>query len=744
MKFSDKFIKGQLELVKPLAEKSNIGTSRGTQNAIGRIMHFVNREDVVVTDESFYGIKGAIIVPRDEVRTGIILYIHGGGYVSGGLDYAKGFASMLSAECGMRSACMEYRLAPENPFPSALEDALLTYKYLTQNGYEAENIILAGESAGGGLAYALALRLRDLGMKMPSGIIAISPWCDLSLSGESIEKNKKRDLSLSRERLEYFAGCYLGQIQDKKITAKEFSRLEKSDKYKEELKSPYVSPVFANLENMPPSLIFAGGDEILLSDAERMHERLHEYSVYSKLFVRPGMWHAYHLYNLKSSKSDFDEINAFIKKVMPKASQRKLRWMLLDNSGKIYPASRTARWVNFFRISATLVEDVDREVLQSALDVTVRRFPSIAVRLRTGTFWYYLQEVEHAPKIIDERCFPLYHIPFDDIRSCAFRVVVYKKRFAVEFFHAITDGNGGLQFVKTLLAEYVSQKYGVKVPCEYGILDRLEPPDESELIDCFPKHSGKVCLSRKDTDSYRIWGEKEPDDYVNVTTFIMKADELLSLARSKGVTVTAVLTAGIMKAGIELQKEDVYHERNQKPVKVLVPCDLRRIYGERTLRNFALYATPGVDPRLGEYSFDELCDIVYKQMSLEITAKNMSAKMRTNVKDEENMFLKLTPLFLKNIVMKTVFSLVGERKSMLTMSNLGVVKLPGVMQPYVDRFDFVLNVQSTAPYNTSVITYGENAYLTIVRNIKEPRLERALYRILRDEGIKIKVESNQR
>ena len=131
MKFSDKFIKGQLELVKPLAEKSNLGTSRGTQNTIGRIMHFVNREDVVVTEESFYGIKGAIIVPRDEVRTGIILYIHGGGYVSGGLDYAKGFASMLSAECGMRSACMEYRLAPENPFPSALEDALLSYKYLT-------------------------------------------------------------------------------------------------------------------------------------------------------------------------------------------------------------------------------------------------------------------------------------------------------------------------------------------------------------------------------------------------------------------------------------------------------------------------------------------------------------------------------------------------------------------------------------------------------------------------------------
>lgn len=744
MKFTDKFIKSHLELIRPLAEKSNIDTSRTAQDTLGKIMHFVSREDVVVTEEDFGGIPAAIAVPRDEIRTGIILYIHGGGFVSGGLEYAKGFASMLCAETGMRCACVEYRLAPEHPFPAALDDVLIAYKHLFTLGYDAKNIILAGESAGGGLTFSLCLRLRDLGIDMPCGIIAISPWCDLSLSGDSMERNKKRDLSLSRARLEYFAGCYLGEITDTDSGVKDFPVSERSVAYLENVKNPYVSPIFAHLEGMPPALIFAGGDEILLSDAERIHELLLRNSIYSKLFVRPGMWHAYHLYNLKSSKTDFDEINAFIKKVMPSGSQRKLRWMLLDNSGKIYPASRTSRWANFFRLSATMRDDVDREVLQSALDVTVRRFPSIAVRLRTGTFWYYLQEVEHAPKIKDERAFPLYHIPFDDIRSCAFRVLVYNKRIAIEFFHAITDGNGGLVFLKTLLAEYISQKYGEKIPCEYGVLDRLEPPDERELVDCFPKHSGKVAAPRMEKDSYRIWGEPEHDGYMNVTTFMLKSDELVRISRSMGVTVTALLAAAMIKAGIKLQNEDIVHDRWKKPVKVLVPCDLRRIFGERTLRNFALYATPGVDPRLGDYSVEELCEIVSAQMKLEITEKNMRAKIRTNVKDEENMLLKLTPLFLKNVVMKIVFSLVGERKSMMTMSNLGAVKLPECMRQYIDRFDFVLNVQSTAPYNSSVITYGKTAYLTIVRDIKEPRLERELYRILRDIGVSVKVESNQR
>ena len=131
-------------------------------------------------------------------------------------------------------------------------------------------------------------------------------------------------------------------------------------------------------------------------------------------------------------------------------------------------------------------------------------------------------------------------------------------------------------------------------------------------------------------------------------------------------------------------------------------------------------------------------------MALDITEKNMSARIKTNVKDEENMILKLTPLFLKNIVMKAVFTMCGEKKSMLSVSNLGIVKIPEKMTEFVERFDFVLSVQSTAPYNAGVLSYGGKTYINIIRNIKEPRLERELYEVLRKEGIEVKVESNQR
>lgn len=742
MKFSDKFIRGHLEFSKPITRNASIQTSRGFQERIGKILQHLTRKDSVIKDYEFDGIKAALAVPRDEVRSGVILYIHGGGFVSGGIEYAKGFASVLSSECGIRVATFEYKLAPENIFPSQINESFFIYKKLLENGYAPESIILAGESAGGNLVFELAMKIRDEGLEMPAGLIAISPWCDLTHTAESHTEKKDIDPSLSTRLLDFYADCYIGAVPSSAPALKK--DFKKNPKYFELRKNPQISPVFADLSSLPPTLIFAGGDEILLSDAENINARLIEAGVESRLIVRPEMWHAYHLYRLKSSDADFAIINDFIKRVFPDNSMRKLRWMRLDNAAKIYPAARNENWTNVFRLSATLKENIDKAVLQSALDVTVRRFPSIAVRIRRGVFWYYLEEIAHAPEIAEEKPYPLVRMPFDDIRKCAFRVIAYKKRIAVEFFHSLTDGNGGLVFLKTLVAEYISQKYGVDIPSENGVLDRLEEPKESELRDDFPKYAGKVIKSRRDTNSYRIFGEYEPDGFCHNTAFSIKASSLVEKAHEYGVTVTAFLAAALIKAGVDLQNEDVTKLKNRKPVKVLIPCDLRRVYESESLRNFALYATPGIDPRLGEYTVREIAEIVYRQMCLEITPKNMSAVIKTNVKDEENILLKLTPLFLKNIVMKAVFTMCGEKKSMLTVSNLGVVKIPKEMCEFIDRFDFVLSVQSKAPYNVGIITYGETARLNIIRNIKEPRLESSLYGVLREEGISVKVESNQR
>ena len=418
--------------------------------------------------------------------------------------------------------------------------------------------------------------------------------------------------------------------------------------------------------------------------------------------------------------------------------------MKLDNAAKIYPAAKRRNWNNFFRISATLTEPVDTAVLRSALDVTARRFPSIAVRLRRGVFWYYLEQIPHPPAIQEEKSCPLAHVPFHEVRQCAFRVLVYHNRFAVEFFHALTDGTGGLTFFKTLLAEYLSQKHGLTIPAGDGVLGRLEEPDEEELEDSFLRYAGSVKASRRESTAWHLTGTPEKDGFKDLVTMMVPADALRRCAKVHGVTVTELVCAAMMQAICRLQAEKVPQRSRRRPVKVLLPVNLRNLFPSRTLRNFASYITPEVDPRMGDYTFDEICAAVHHRMGLENNPQTMRAKFAANVASEQSPLLRVMPLFIKNLAMKAVFDTVGECKSCLCLSNLGVVHLPEVMAPYVERMDFIIGVQAKAPHNCGVLTWNGTAYINCIRSIQEPELELHFYRVLHQLGLPVRVESNQR
>lgn len=424
-------------------------------------------------------------------------------------------------------------------------------------------------------------------------------------------------------------------------------------------------------------------------------------------------------------------------------SKKTLRWVKLDNAAKIYPAARRKNWSNLFRQSVTLQEDVDREILQNALDVVVKRFPSIAARLRKGAFWYYLQQVESAPRIKEEYSYPLVYMSKEEMRRCAFRVIVYHNRIAVEFFHSLTDGTGALIFLKTLTAEYLEQKYGVAIPCEDGIVDRNGSPKEEELEDCFPRFAGKVPASRKDTDAWRMYGDPQRDGFLHLTCFQIPVKEVLTLAHEHHATLTVFMSAVMMQALLNLQKEKTVVGRQQKRIKLLIPVNLRNIFHTNTLRNFAMYTIPELDPRLGEYTLEEICKIVQHKMGLEFTEKYMSSVIATNVNDERNPLVRLIPLPIKNAVMKAVFNSVGEKKSCLSFSNLGRITVPEVMAPYIQRFDFILGTQASAPYNCGMLSFGETLYINFIRNIRDAELEYHLFAVLQQLGIPVTVESNR-
>lgn len=420
------------------------------------------------------------------------------------------------------------------------------------------------------------------------------------------------------------------------------------------------------------------------------------------------------------------------------------KWFKLDNAAKIYPASHNRYWSNLFRLSATLYEDVDFRILEQAIENTIPRFPSIAAKLSQGLFWYYLLPVDTPPPIFAEYSYPLAYMTKKELRTCAFRVIVYRKRIAVEIFHSLTDGTGGLIFLKSLVAEYLELKHNIEIPCENGILSRKERPKHYEIEDSFLKNSAPIKESRRDSDAWRIDGTLEEDGFVNITNFQMSSEIIVKMAKEKGVSVNTLMTAILMKSILHLEVDLIKNPKKYRPVKVLVPINLRPIFNSKTLRNFALYTIPEIDPRLGEYTLDEIISIVHHKVALYATKKNMSKMIETNVADERNPFLRLVPLFIKNFVMRMVFNTFGERKSCLSFSNLGNIQIPENMKEHIEKIDFILGPQAEAPYNCSAYTYRGILNITFTRDIKESLIETYFFREMQKLGVEVTVQSNQR
>ncbi len=217
---------------------------------------------------------------RPHKRRRVILYCHGGGYTSGGLGFSKVLASKLTRATGLDVLAFDYRLAPEHPYPAAVEDAQAAWDHLMRLGFGARDVVLAGDSAGGNMALVLCLRLRAEGRMLPGALLLMSPWTDMTCSGESLTERADIDPVLTPEYIYAVREAYAGGLDPA---------------------PPELSPLLADLAGFPPTLIQVGTHEILFSDAERLAERMKAAGTECRLEVWEGMWHDFQMYPSKSA-----------------------------------------------------------------------------------------------------------------------------------------------------------------------------------------------------------------------------------------------------------------------------------------------------------------------------------------------------------------------------------------------------------------------------------------------------------
>lgn len=277
------------------AEKANVQRVRRVWHSLAGILWTAS--GVEVRRAAVAGMTSEWLTPPQAARGKVILYLHGGAYVMGNFATHRQLVSYIARECRVRALLPEYRLAPEHRFPAAVEDALSAYRALRDDGYGPGDIVIAGDSAGGGLSMALLLSLRDAGEPAPAGAVLFSPWLDLTGSGESIRTRADRDPWFNPEEMAFMRRYYCDES--------EFSH-------------PLVSPVFADVQGLPPVYIQVGDDEVLLSDSTRIAENIEAAGGDVTLEVWPEMWHVFQVFvhQMPESKAAIRKIAPFVRRCL--------------------------------------------------------------------------------------------------------------------------------------------------------------------------------------------------------------------------------------------------------------------------------------------------------------------------------------------------------------------------------------------------------------------------------------------
>ncbi len=415
-------------------------------------------------------------------------------------------------------------------------------------------------------------------------------------------------------------------------------------------------------------------------------------------------------------------------------------WYPLDNAAKIYPPTASENRPHVFSFSAILNKSVEPTVLQHAVRNVLSTNPTFKTKLMRGKFWYYLEENNAELKVFQENGNYLKSIDFKRNNGYLFEVLYSEFRITINFFHALTDGTGGFNFFSQILLEYFNiMNYDID---SEGLIRSVDKPfffeDADDSYVFYDKKTEKLKEDKK--RPFKIKGTSFEYDGCGMITAQISIDELKEKAKSFNTTITAYL------GGLYIYT--IYNSYlNNKPVKnkkisLLVPCNLRKKYGGSTMRNFTMFARVSNDFSDKQYSLEDCIRLTTEQIHTQLTTENLDKVIHSNVKSEQNPFIKIVPLFIKDLILKIAYYKVGENLQTGLFSNLGLVKLPESFSKYLKHLTFAIAPHFSSRQQMTAIGYNDSLYLTFTRDFVENNVEKEFFTLLTSSGVKVKIFSN--
>ena len=416
---------------------------------------------------------------------------------------------------------------------------------------------------------------------------------------------------------------------------------------------------------------------------------------------------------------------------------RELRWDKLDNTANLFPVIVSETVSNVFRISVTLKEDIDEELLQKALNKVLPYFDVFKSRMKKGIFWYYFEtNRKPAPKVMPENTYPcLYINPYTN-NEYQFRVTYFEKRINLEVFHVLTDGNGAFTFLKEITYQYLRFKYPELMKNSNDILQSETSLDrEDSYLKNYKKSAKKTYKTEK---AVIIKGEKLPVNHFGIIHGYIDLPQIKAVAKKYGVTINQYLLGVFVWS---VYREYLGGMPSENPISACVPVNLRPYFNSDTTKNFFAVVSAVFKPIKDNYTFEEVLEEVAKSLSNQINKENLEKIFSYNVSNEKNWAVRAIPLFVKNIAMKFVYK-TSARANTTTITNLGIVNVVDEYRDYIDKFHTVLSMSKGQNIKGSVCTFNDVLVFTFSSAIRENFVQKAFFRKLVEDGINVSIESN--
>lgn len=397
----------------------------------------------------------------------------------------------------------------------------------------------------------------------------------------------------------------------------------------------------------------------------------------------------------------------------------------LDHSAMIHLASAQKDYSNCFRISITLKESVDPEILQKAVNRITQRFPTVIAGIRREFFQYKIVHNRIPPKIQKEQKV-LLTMGKEEIKKCAFRVLYAENEIAIEVFHALTDGCGGMVVISTLVAEYLQLRYQMQIPVSEFTKNVMEFPEKQDLSDdymIYGKGKGQILQNQ---NSYQFSEKSKIMKGVWEETAVYPSELIHQTAHFYNTSVTVLLTAILEESIRELQRKSTFEKEQNQAIRIMIPVNLRKLFTSKTLRNFSLYAVisnAGKQKR----SFEQRVQDIQIQLSRQANAEFMQNSIAMNVRMMNMRIYKCLPLCIKKKIIGFIHTHWGEKNSCISVSNLGMIVLPEPMQKYIEQMRFLLTPRISSGYNCSVVSLNGKMYISFSRTCEKQVLEQIFF-----------------